>query len=125
MSKEQFLLENQRAGEQYAGLILGKEGKPDYHVFLLGAKPESIMTWSDALEWARTVGGQLPNRSEQSLLFANLKELFNEFYYWSSEQRANNTNFAWAQDFSDGFQGNDRKSNKGRARAVRRVILDF
>ena len=123
MSKKQFLLENQRHGEQYAGLILGKEGKPDYHVFLIDAKPESDMTWSNALEWARTVGGQLPDRSEQSLLFANQKESFDKTWHWSREKDADNTDYAWMQSFYYGYQGSYHESNKLRARAVRRVLI--
>lgn len=75
MNKEQFLKENMKTGEQYAGILLGKDGTPDQHIFLLPGEAESIK-WQAAKDWAASAGGDLPTRREQSLLFANLKEAF-------------------------------------------------
>ena len=67
MSKAQFLAENLKDGEIYAGLILGEEGQPDYHLALLPAKPENRLNWSNALAWAASVGGELPLQSVMRL----------------------------------------------------------
>jgi len=123
MSKAQFLAENQRTGEIYAGLILGKNGQPDYHLFLLEAKPQTPLNWTDSNKWAASIDGELPNRREQSLLFANCQEHFEKDWYWSSEQNARTGSYAWMQDFLTGGQYDDHKSSKGRARAVRRVLI--
>jgi hypothetical protein len=123
MSKAKFLAENLKDGEIYAGLILGEAGQPDYHLALLPAKPEKILNWSNALAWAASVGGDLPTRNEQSLLFANCKTHFEERWYWSNTQLAANPDYAWVQNFDDGYQGYGLKSDEYRARAVRRILI--
>ena len=120
MSKEQFLKENQRKGEIYAGLLLGKDGQPDQHIFLLPGKKDEI-NWEGAKKWATSVGGDLPTCREQSLLIANLKEEFEPRAYWSSEP--NGDGWAWCQIFTSGRQGHYPTSRALRARAVRRLPI--
>ena len=110
-------------GEHYAGIIVGKDGEPSHHLILLADKPTDDLKWQAATEWAKRVGGELPTRREQSLLFANLKEQFDNAWYWSSEQHASHSVNAWNQTFCNGLQGYDGKSYEGRARAVRRLPL--
>ena len=47
MSKAQFLKDNLKPGEVYAGLILGQNGEKDYHLILL---PQTVpsTTWQKA-----------------------------------------------------------------------------
>lgn len=124
MNKAQFLAERQRPGEIYAGLILGKNGQPDYHLFLLPAKPKTPKNdWDTSMSWAASVGGALPTPPEQSLLHANCKEHFENDWYWSSEQYARNDVYAWMQGFYGGGQYGNHKSNEYRARAVRRELV--
>jgi hypothetical protein len=77
------LLIELQPGERYAGMILGKDGDPSYHLVLLPGQQDDI-TWEKAMEWAAKQGGEyvsnLPTRREQSLLFANLKEEFEDRY---------------------------------------------
>ena len=122
MSKAQFLAENLREGELYAGLLLGKDGAPDIHLVLLPGAAADV-TWDQAKAFAVTAGGELPTRREQALLFANLKEEFERRWYWSCEQHASSPSYAWYQDFYGGLQDDYHKSYEGRARAVRRLIL--
>ena len=122
MSKEQFLKENQKTGEAYAGLMLGQNGEPDYHLFIIPGEAENV-TWSKAMEWATKAGGSLPTRREQRVLFANAKDHFKPEWYWSDEQHASGSNFAWIQGFFNGYQYYDLKSFEGRARAVRRLEI--
>jgi hypothetical protein len=122
MSKQQFLKENQRAGETYAGLLLGEEGKPDYHLFILPGEAENV-TWQKAKEWAKKAGGELPTRLEQRVLFANARKHFKPEWYWSCEQHASNASNAWGQYFDYGNQYDYLKSYEGRARAVRRLLI--
>lgn len=110
------------AGEHYAGLIIGKDGNPSYHLVLLPGDIEA--NWEKSKAWAKYHGGELPNRREQSLLFANLKEQFKESYYWSSEQQAYNSHYAWYQYFGNGYQSGDIKNVELRARAVRRLEIE-
>lgn len=120
MSKEQFMRESLREGEVYAGLLLGKNGAPDQHLFLLPGEVEKA-TWAKAKEWAEKEGGRLPTRQEQSLLFANAKDEFKAAWYWSGEQHSDS--LAWGQTFNYGFQNYYYKTNEFRARAVRTIQL--
>jgi hypothetical protein len=109
-------------GEEYAGIILGKDGAASHHLILLPGEPDK-MKWDGAQKWAATVGGELPTRREQSLLFANLKEQFKEEWYWSGEQHASDSDSAWSQFFGDGSQNYGHKNYEFRARAVRRLEI--
>jgi hypothetical protein len=122
MSKAQFLAENLREGETYAGLLLGKDGAPDIHLILLPGVATDV-SWEQAQKFAAAAGGELPTRREQALLFANLQENFEPRWYWSSEQHASSPSHAWLQYFGSGTQYYGHKSYEGRARAVRRLIL--
>ena len=110
-----------KEGEMYAGILLGEGGQPDQHIILLAEEMEGEANWKDAFNWALQIGGSLPTRREQSLLFANLKGQFEPTWYWSGEQHASDSSYAWYQGFSYGCQGSYHKLSKLRARAVRRV----
>ena len=120
MSKQQFMAENLQAGEIYAGLVLGKDGAADYHLFLQPGAATGV-TWQAAMDWAKKLGHSLPTRAEQALLFANLKHEFEPRCYWSSAQAG--PSYAWNQYFDDGNQDFSLRSYEGRARAVRRLEI--
>ena len=122
MSKELFMQQNLQPGEIYAGIVLSKNGEGDHHLFLLPAKTEPL-TWDKAVAWAANVGGSLPTRQEQAILYGNLKHEFEPRWHWSSEQSADDTDYAWVQLFNDGTQYYYHKSTEYRARAVRRLII--
>ena len=108
-------------GEIYAGAIIKPDGT-GHHVILLDGD-NAAASWDDAMEWAKSIGGDLPDRVEQSLLFAHLKDRFKEEWYWSNTQHAAYSGYAWCQIFDDGIQYNYGKSAELRARAVRRVEI--
>jgi len=112
------------ANEHYAGIIIGKNGEADYHLILMEGEAADV-NWQEANDWIakRNDGASLPTRREQSLLFANLKEAFEPTWYWSSEQHASHSDYAWSQYFGNGFQDYHIKSTRMRARAVRRVLI--
>nr|WKF58788.1 hypothetical protein HUO10_003289 [Paraburkholderia busanensis] len=119
----QFSIPELNEGEVYAGVLLGKNGAPHQHVILLPGDIEDGK-WNDAVKWAESIGGELPPRREQSLLFANCGEEFKPDWYWSSESHASDDAYAWCQDFFNGYQGSYRKGTSYcRARAVRRLII--
>ena len=122
-AKAQWIKDNLKKGEQYAGIILGKDGAPDHHIILLPGEAEGV-TWTKAKEFAKKAGGELPTRREQSLLFANLKDQFKPAWYWSGEQHASFSDSAWLQYFNDGHQDDNHLSYQGRARAVRRLPIE-
>ncbi len=106
----------------YVGIMRGDADAPDYHLFLLPGELTDT-GWDKAVAWAESVGGALPTRREQALLFANLKGEFEPRYYWSGEQCAADPSNAWCQHFDNGDQTSSRKPYEGRARAVRRLII--
>ncbi|QBQ99215.1 DUF1566 domain-containing protein [Paraburkholderia pallida] len=108
-------------GERYAGLVLGEDGKQDYHLILLPGEAESV-DWKAACEWAAERDASLPTRREQSLLFANLKAEFESAWYWSGEPHEENSGWAWSQRFGYGDQILNHQYDELRARAVRRFI---
>ena len=118
---------NLAPGEHYAGIITGKDGEPSYHLVLLPGQADDI-AWDKAMEWAGKQGGEyvasLPTRREQALLYANLKEEFEERAYWSCEAHESESGWAWYQFFYDGYQGTGNRGNELRARAVRRLPIE-
>ncbi|AJY40018.1 DUF1566 domain-containing protein [Burkholderia humptydooensis] len=109
------------AGERIAGQILLEDGSLSHYLILLPGEAEDL-DWEAAKAWAAERGGELPTRREQSLLFANLKGEFEERAYWSAERHAENSGWAWFQDFTSGTQSTHHQGNELRARAVRRFI---
>ncbi|NMV42248.1 DUF1566 domain-containing protein, partial [Ralstonia insidiosa] len=68
-------------------------------------------------------GGALPDRREQSLLYANLKAEFQPAWYWSGQAHETNSGWAWCQHFTSGNQLINYHNDELRARAVRRLTV--
>ena len=105
-------------GERYAGIVI-ENGKPAHHLILLPAKPTGRLEWKEAMAWAEDVGGELPSRFEAALLYANLRDEFDQsVYHWTNTQSSGGC--AWVQAFSYGLQTYYAKLDTFLARAVRR-----
>lgn len=105
--------------ENYAGLVLdATTGKPSHHLVLLPGDQDEL-NWTEAQAWAEELGGQLPTRQEQALLFANLKREFQSAWYWSGEKSSSGS--ARHQGFSSGSQDGSTLSSRLRVRAVRLI----
>ena len=111
-----------RPGEHSAGIITGKDGELSYHVILIDGDLKDV-AWANAKELAANAGGELPTRREQALLYANLKEQFQGAAYWSCEEYASDSGYAWFQIFNCGGQYNANKFSELRARFVRRLHI--
>jgi hypothetical protein len=122
-ARHQWATKALKPGEHYAGIILGQGDQPDYHLVLLPGAAENV-TWPKAKDFAKKAGGELPTRREQSLLFANLKDQFQERALWSGEQHAAYSDCAWYQYFGYGYQFSGTTDSKLRARAVRRIPIE-
>lgn len=109
----------------YAGIARGVDGGRDYHLFLVKDEPADRMSWSEAGEWAKSLPGEasLPSRSEQALLYANLKDQVKPAWHWSGTQSAGNVDSAWYQSFFNGTQGTSHKAVELFVRAVRRLTI--
>lgn len=124
MGKQLFLEQNLKEGEIYAGLILGKNGERDYHLVLLAAKLNKKVNWQAALDWAKSVGGYVPDRREARLLAINSPDSFDEdTRYWTSTPHESSV-CAWVQGFVGDNQYLNRKSYEHSVRAVRRIYIE-
>ncbi len=90
--------------------------------FLLPGERDSI-NWADAIAWAESIGGDLPDRVEHALMLATMGDQFDPEFYWSNTQHASDSDYAWFQYFGYGGQYDVRKSYCYRARAVRRLSI--
>lgn len=109
-------------GEVYAGLSRDPATGAWHHVVLLPALPGKDLTWQEAIDWAKSVGGELPTRWESALLYANVRDQIDQdYWYWTATPHASEPAYAWVQDFYGGLQLNVLKGIRFRARAVRRV----
>lgn len=108
-------------GEHYAGVVLDEAGYVIHHLVLMAQRPDKKLTWQAACEWAASVGGELPSRQEQALLYANCKPHLEPVWHWSGETHEDDASYAWTCDFLNGSQYAGRKSYESAAVAVRRV----
>jgi hypothetical protein len=109
-------------GEVYVGAIGDKNGD-FYHLILLGGDNDDG-TWQAQLDWAKSIGGDLPNRVEQAMLWSGFRDQFKKDWYWSNETHHSDSACAWYQGFFSGGQVSYRKDDDiCRARAVRRLSI--
>ena len=113
-------------GEIYIGAIGDKNGDV-HHVILLPGDNDDA-TFADAIEWAKSVGGDLPSKVEAAMLFEQAKDQFKPSWYWTNETFVDPDNedsdrYAWYQDIYDGYQCRGPKSDELRAVAVRRLPI--
>ena len=108
-------------GEVNAGLCI-VDGKVSHWLILLPATTDKVLKWQEAIDWAKSVGGELPTRAESALLYANVCDQIDQYYsYWTATAVASEPSCAWRQYFDYGYQYGTRKDGLTRARAVRRV----
>lgn len=110
-------------GERYGGIALDDQGTPTHHLVLMALRPATRLNWQAAMDWAASVGGTLPTRQEQALLFANCKAHLERTWHWSGEEYEGDASYAWYCNFRNGDQNNLRKSYEGSAVAVRRLVV--
>jgi len=108
-------------GERYAGAVLDEDGDHMHHLVLMAQRPGKKLNWQAAMDWAQSIGGSLPSRQEQALLFANCKPHLEGVWHWSSQTHEDDASFAWDCDFINGTQDDNHKLNELSAVAVRRV----
>lgn len=106
-------------GETYVGLIGDAQGNR-HHVILLPGDSDPA-SWAEQMRWANSIGGHLPTRIEQAMLWANHRDQFKQDWYWSCKGPSSESCWHWFQTFGDGYQHGTGPNHKLRARAVRRV----
>ena len=114
---------NLQPGERYAGAVLGEDGHILHHLVLMAQRPAVLLNWQAAMDWASSVGGRLPNRQEQALLYANCKPYMEHTWHWTCVTDEDNASYAWYCDFYDGSQLYAHKGDEGSAVAVRSITV--
>jgi len=91
--------------------------------WFLGQEADEEMNWHEAVEWCKSVGGELPPRDILLQCFMNegIRPLFKPEWYWSSTEFL--ATDAWLQGFANGYQAYGLKNGYGYVRAVRKVII--
>lgn len=110
----------------YAGIAGDLEGGAPGHLIVLDDAPVSEgLNWADAKTWAESLGdgARLPTKAEAALLFSNVKDKFTDEMHWTGTQYS--SRYAWCQRFLNGGQFSDIKDVEARARAVRRLPLEY
>lgn len=114
-----FAIPELKEGEIYAGAIINPDGTGRHTILLPGDNDDA--DWETQKEWAKSIGGDLPDRVQQAMLYKYLPEHFKKDWYWSGEQRGSGS--AWFQLFTSGDQIWLSTNVKCRARAVRSVSI--
>lgn len=116
----------------HKGIFIGEvDDKPV--IVTLKDTPETIMDWSDAMNYAKSQGLRLPNRRELMLMFIHKEKLnlalkkaggepLEESWHWSSSEYLNGYNGAWIVNFED---CNMCKTNKDYNYNCVRCVLDL
>lgn len=108
--------------ERYIGTIISADGSRNHHLILLPGDADEA-NWETQMNWAKNIGGELPDRVESALLFATMKDEFKADWYWTREPHASDASYAWYQLFGNGIQTYGRAASTRRARAVRRLPI--
>jgi len=89
----------------------------------LGQEADEEMNWREAVEWCRSVGGELPPREVLLMAYINenIKPLFKTEWYWSSTEFG--AVLAWKQGFTTGYQNSTNKGYGSYVRAVKKVKI--
>lgn len=116
-----FPIPELKEGEKLAFSLTLPDGKTIHTILMPG--DEVVPSWDAGMEWAKSLGGDLPDRAEQALFFKYMPEEFQKGWYWSNTQHAAFSYNAWAQHFLSGDQNWYYKDGSLRARAVRRVTI--
>lgn len=110
-------------GGIFAGIARGKAF--DYNVILSLEDGNRDVIWTAANEWATRIeldghcDFRLFNPPEGALLYANLKDFFEDRWYWTDTLYPADNLCAWVQTFGYGRQADARLTDACRARAIR------
>lgn len=110
-------------GERYVGIILGENGEKSYRIIRMSPSLMKDLTWQQALDYAKSIGGEAPNLRELGLLRVNDRDFFGIAIVWSREQLTPGSYMSWCQDFSSGTQGYYTKYQELSAVAIRKEEL--
>jgi hypothetical protein len=104
-------------GETHICALISADGARCEHLILL--PDQFVGNWKKSLDWAESIGGQLPDAVEAALLFAHAEDELEPLdAYWTRVQHP--TEVAWSLCFSGVGHGACASSDTLLARAIRR-----
>ncbi|MGS0980984.1 DUF1566 domain-containing protein [Burkholderia glumae] len=110
-------------GEIYlCGLIL-PSGDYSHTILLPGDNDRT--SWKNQMDWAKSIGGDLPTRAELVIAYEKHRDQFRSDVYWSNtpDTYPGYSGWAWYQGFDFATQGSCNQYGVFRARAVRRLSI--
>jgi hypothetical protein len=110
-------------GEIYLCGFVDKNGDVTHTILLPGDNDPA--TWQEQMNWAKSIGGDLPTRAELVIAYEQHRDLFEKAAYWSNtpDDAPDYAGWAWCQGFGHGSQNCDGRYFQFRARAVRRLSI--
>ncbi|WP_186191014.1 DUF1566 domain-containing protein [Burkholderia gladioli] len=110
-------------GEIYLCGFVNAAGDVTHTILLPGDSADA--SWQAQLDWAKSIGGDLPTRAELVIAYEKFRDQFQSDAYWSNtpDTDPGYSGWAWCQDFGNGFQYDSRQHYEFRARAVRRLSI--
>jgi hypothetical protein len=110
-------------GEIYLCGFVNANGDVEHTILLPGDNDSA--TWQQQMDWAKSIGGDLPTRAELVIAYEQHRDQFQEAAYWSNtpDTDPDCSGWAWCQDFGYGLQYGDLQCYRLRARAVRRLSI--
>lgn len=110
-------------GEIYLAGFVDANGDVSHTILLAGDNDGA--TWQEQMEWARSIGGDLPTRAELVMAYEKHRDRFQKTAYWSNapDDDPGFSGWAWFQTFGGGYQSSLLQYGQFRARAVRRLSI--
>ncbi|QBQ99216.1 DUF1566 domain-containing protein [Paraburkholderia pallida] len=110
-------------GEIYLGGFVDANGDVTHTILLPGDNDNA--SWQAQMEWAKSIGGDLPTRAELVIAYEKHRDQFEKAAYWSNtpDDDPEYSGWAWCQVFDVGYQLTCHQFYELRARAVRRLSI--
>lgn len=108
-------------GGVYVCGILDDSGQFLEHTIIIAFSDDKRASHADILEWAESIGSDLPTCIETAVMFAKLRDRFKRDAYWTKDICDWNTDYACYHYFNGGSQGYLHKDDELYGVAVRRV----
>ncbi|MUV28882.1 DUF1566 domain-containing protein [Burkholderia thailandensis] len=110
-------------GEIYLCGFVDKNGDVTHTILLPGDNDDA--SWQAQMDWAKSIGGDLPTRAELVIAYEQHRDLFEKAAYWSNtlDTDPGYSGWAWCQSFYLGHQITSHQLTELRARAVRRLSI--
>ncbi|WP_419692207.1 DUF1566 domain-containing protein [Burkholderia gladioli] len=110
-------------GEIYLCGFVNAAGDVTHTILLPGDNADA--SWQAQLDWAKSVGGDLPTRAELVIAYEQHRDQFQAEAYWSNtpDTDPGYSGWAWYQVFGNGYQDDGPQYYEFRARAVRRLSI--